>query len=211
MTLPASLPGWLLEPCGDAGPRGMTVQDRTRLIGQLLLVPTPPHRAQARWGFSGGAVERFRCRDVIVMAGLDPPCTCHQSRQIPTAFPAIARYPRSRPFGMLDGCPAIDIATRWRHVKTTFSRMMPPGEPRSALRGAKAERGIWQRRYWEHLIRDETDLRAHVDYIHINPVKHGHVTDARDWPHSSFHRYVERGMIAQDWACVPDRVRNGER
>ncbi len=104
-----------------------------------------------------------------------------------------------------------DIATRWRHVKTTFSRMMPPGESRSARRVAKAERGIWQRRYWEHLIRDETDLRAHVDYIHINPVKHGHVARATDWPHSSFHRYVARGWLAQDWPRVPDRVRAGER
>jgi putative transposase len=57
----------------------------------------------------------------------------------------------------------------------------------------------WQRRYWEHAIRDDVDLERHVDYIHFNPVKHRHVTRVVDWPHSSFHRYVERGLLAADW------------
>jgi putative transposase len=64
----------------------------------------------------------------------------------------------------------------------------------------QGERGIWQRRYWEHTIRDENDFARHVDYIHINPVKHGLVTRVRDWPHSSFHRMVERGIYPEDWA-----------
>jgi putative transposase len=63
----------------------------------------------------------------------------------------------------------------------------------------KREKGIWQRRYWEHAIRDDADLERHVDYIHFNPVKHGHVTRVADWPHSSFHRFVERGLLAADW------------
>jgi len=104
-----------------------------------------------------------------------------------------------------------DIATRWRHVKATFSRAVPPGEPRSARRVAKDERGIWQRRYWEHLIRDEADLQAHVDYIHFNPVKHGHVVRVVEWPHSSFHRYVARGWLVGDWACDPGGMGGGER
>src|SRR3546814_1806054 len=66
-----------------------------------------------------------------------------------------------------------DYATRWRLIKSRFSREIPRIERRSASRLAKAERGVWQRRYWEHLVRDETDLHAHVNYIHINPVKHG--------------------------------------
>src|SRR3984893_8658579 len=63
----------------------------------------------------------------------------------------------------------------------------------------KREKGIWQRRYWEHAIRDDADLERHVDYIHFNPIKHGYVTRVADWPHSSFHRYVERGLLAADW------------
>lgn len=104
-----------------------------------------------------------------------------------------------------------DIATRWRHIKSCFARSIPPGEHRTQRRIAKSERGIWQRRYWEHLIRDERDLQAHIDYVHINPVKHGHVTRAVDWPYSSLHGYVRRGVLPVDWACDPEEVwRTGE-
>ena len=92
------------------------------------------------------------------------------------------------------------FSTRWRLIKTAFSRSLPDGERRSKSRIAKGERGIWQRRYWEHLIRDEQDFARHVDYIHMNPVKHGHVQRVSDWPHSSFHRYVAAGILQQDWA-----------
>ena len=61
--------------------------------------------------------------------------------------------------------------------------------------------GIWQRRFWEHAIRDAADLTRHVDYIHHNPVKHGHADRIVDWPYSSFHRYVERGVYPPDWAA----------
>jgi putative transposase len=71
--------------------------------------------------------------------------------------------------------------------------------PRSASKVARRERGIWQRRYWEHAIRDDRDLERHVDYIHFNPVKHGYVTNVADWPHSSFHRFVSRGIVPRDW------------
>jgi putative transposase len=66
-----------------------------------------------------------------------------------------------------------DYATRWKAIKTDFSKQIPEGEFRSASRVAKGERGIWQRRFWEHTIRDDRDYRAHVDYVHFNPVKHG--------------------------------------
>jgi putative transposase len=92
-----------------------------------------------------------------------------------------------------------DNATRWRQIKTLFTLSLPPVEPVSASRGDKGERGIWQRRYLERLILDERDLRAHIDYIHYNPVKHGHVERAIDWPHSSVHRYVREGLLAPDW------------
>ena len=93
-----------------------------------------------------------------------------------------------------------DFAMRWRLIKSAFSRRLPRGERISASRAAKSERGIWQRRYWEHTIRDESDFARHVDYIHINPVKHGLVTPVRDWAHSSFHRMVKLGIYPEDWA-----------
>jgi putative transposase len=93
-----------------------------------------------------------------------------------------------------------DNATRWRQIKTAFVKAMPCGERRSSRRELKGERGIWQRRYWEHLIRDERDFRSHIDYIHFNPVKHGHVSRVIDWPYSSFHRWVRNGQLPADWA-----------
>jgi putative transposase len=93
-----------------------------------------------------------------------------------------------------------DFAMRWRLIKTDFSRRLPARERISDSRAAKGERGIWQRRYWERTIRDESDFARHVDYIHINPVKHGLVTRVRDWPHSSFHRMVRFGVYPDDWA-----------
>ena len=92
-----------------------------------------------------------------------------------------------------------DFATRWRLIKSAFSRSLAPRERISESRAAKGERGIWQRRYWEHAIRDEADLERHIDYIHFNPVKHGLVTRVRDWTLSSFHRYVEQGILSADW------------
>ncbi|MGH8613618.1 MAG: REP-associated tyrosine transposase, partial [Gammaproteobacteria bacterium] len=74
---------------------------------------------------------------------------------------------------------------------------------RSASRIAKAERGIWQRRYWEHTLRDDQDYARHVDYIHFNPVKHGHVERVRDWPYSPFYRFVRLGHYPADWADNP--------
>ncbi len=64
---------------------------------------------------------------------------------------------------------------------------------------AKREKGVWQRRYREHAIRDDADFERHVDYIHYNPVKHGLITGVADWPHSSFHRYVAQGLLPEHW------------
>jgi putative transposase len=93
-----------------------------------------------------------------------------------------------------------DYALRWRLIKSAFSRGLPPSESVSNSRSSKGERGIWQRRYWEHTLRDENDFARHVDYIHFNPIKHGHVTQVADWPHSSFHRFVRLGVYPVDWA-----------
>jgi len=67
-------------------------------------------------------------------------------------------------------------------------------------RHANGELALWQRRFWEHTIRDEADFSRHVDYIHFNPVKHELASRVRDWPHSSFHRYVREGLLSEDWA-----------
>lgn len=91
-----------------------------------------------------------------------------------------------------------DFSTRWNLIKSGFSRCFPAAA-RSASKRAKREKGIWQRRYWEHVIRDECDLARHIDYIHFNPIKHGLVSRASDWPHSSFHQYVKRGDLPADW------------
>lgn len=93
-----------------------------------------------------------------------------------------------------------DFPTRWRLIKTGFSKALPRVERLSEVRARRGERGIWQRRYWEHRIRDEADFRSHMDYVHINPVKHGLVARVVDWPFSTFHRLVKRGVYPSNWA-----------
>ena len=102
-----------------------------------------------------------------------------------------------------------DFPTRWRLIKSGFSRQLPVTERISASRRRNAERGIWQRRYWEHLIRDDEDYRRHLDYIHYNPVKHGYVGDPKDWAFSSLRRWMDRGAYPEDWT-VPRGVRGLE-
>jgi putative transposase len=89
-------------------------------------------------------------------------------------------------------------STRWALIKSAFSREIMPTESISLSRHLKRERSIWQRRYWEHCIRDLDDLSRHIDYIHFNPVKHGHAERAIDWPYSSIHRYVRQGVLPTD-------------
>jgi putative transposase len=93
-----------------------------------------------------------------------------------------------------------DYPTRWSLIKRVFTRKQYHEGPR----GARARKTVWQSRFWEHTIRNETDLQRHVDYIHFNPVRHGCARRAVEWPHSSFHRYVRRGWLTEDWACDDD-------
>lgn len=92
-----------------------------------------------------------------------------------------------------------DFSLRWRLIKSDFSRALPKTEIISAVRKKYKERGIWQRHYWEHLIRDELDYQKHIDYVHLNPLKHGLVKQVRDWPYSTFHRDVARGIYPLNW------------
>ena len=93
-----------------------------------------------------------------------------------------------------------NFALRWRLIKLIFSRALPNTESRCFNRQKRGERGIWQRRYWEHLIRDQADFNAHMDYVHFNPVKHGWVEQVSDWPYSTFHLLVKQGVYSSDWA-----------
>jgi putative transposase len=106
-----------------------------------------------------------------------------------------------------------NFPVRWRLIKAGFSRGLPREELVSASRLRKGERGVWQRRYWEHTIRDEADFARHADYIHFNPVKHGLVARVRDWAFSSFHRMVRLGVYPEDWAGGRDEAAGsfGER
>ncbi len=104
-----------------------------------------------------------------------------------------------------------DYSSRWKAIKIAFAKSLPKSERLSTVRERKGERGIWQRRFWEHTIRDESDYAAHVDYVHINPLKHGLVEQVADWPYSSFHRFVEAGIYTLDWAGEAGVLNAGER
>jgi len=80
-----------------------------------------------------------------------------------------------------------DFSVRWSVIKRRFSRQVPLG-PRRRSHAARRERGIWQRRFWEHHIRSEAEFAACVRYCHINPVKHGFCAEPEDWPYSTIHR-----------------------
>jgi putative transposase len=97
-----------------------------------------------------------------------------------------------------------NYAGRWRRVKGLFtSAMLKTGAP--IMCDARGEYQLWGRRFWEHTIRDDGDFERHVNYIHFNPVKHKLVQCVADWPYSSFHRYVEKGLLPLDWAGVAGR------
>jgi len=96
-----------------------------------------------------------------------------------------------------------DYSRRWRLIKSYFSKQCQNSHARllTPSRLRKGEQAFWQRRFWEHTIVDEADFVSHVDYIHYNPVKHGLANSPKDWPYSSFHRYVREGVYEMDWAA----------
>ena len=102
-----------------------------------------------------------------------------------------------------------DFPKRWMLIKSGFSRCISKNERISASRMKKGERGIWQRRYWEHCIKDDRDFENHVNYIHYNPIKHGYVKHAVDWEYSSFHRYVANGLLPKNWGMSSELEHKG--
>jgi len=103
-----------------------------------------------------------------------------------------------------------DFSKRWRLIKSGFSRALPKTERRSDVRKTAGERGIWQRHYWEHFIRNDADFQRHVDYVHVNPLKHGYVKRVEDWPYSTFHSYVAKGIYPADWCADINSVVGGD-
>lgn len=105
-----------------------------------------------------------------------------------------------------------DFPSRWRMIKALFSRRVAHPEDRRRSLDRKREAGVWQRRYWEHTIRDDADYAAHMDYIHFNPVKHGVAQHPSAWPFSTFRRCVARGIYPDDWwAADTGLAEAGER
>ena len=106
-----------------------------------------------------------------------------------------------------------DFSKRWAWLKKEFTkRYLKAGgmeQPTSESRVKYRRRGVWQRRFWEHAIEDEEDFQTHFDYTHCNPVKHGYVKCPIDWQHSSFHRWVAKGVYEKNWGCSeqePDSI-----
>jgi putative transposase len=92
-----------------------------------------------------------------------------------------------------------DYSGRWRAIKARFTHNLRD-MGFAVSRDDRGEYRLWQRRFWEHTIRDDLNFQRHADYIHWNPVKHGWVSHPADWPHSSFHRFVRRGLLSPDWS-----------
>jgi putative transposase len=91
-----------------------------------------------------------------------------------------------------------DFSNRLSLIKRRFTAAVERASG-TVRRHGNGEAALWQRRFWEHTVRDDRDFEQHVDYVHFNPVKHGHVTRVLDWPYSSFHRYVRHGLLPADW------------
>lgn len=124
-----------------------------------------------------------RLRDAVRVTRAERPFTIEAWVVLPDHLHCIWRLP--------DG--DTDYSTRWRLIKSRFSRTLPLGDLRDS-HILRQERGIWQRRFWEHHIRNEDSFNAYLRYCWFNPVKHGLVTDPGDWPHSSYHREKARGI-----------------
>ncbi|WP_456725148.1 MULTISPECIES: REP-associated tyrosine transposase [unclassified Bradyrhizobium] len=140
-------------------------------------------------------------RDAFGTARRERPFTVDAVVVLPDHLRAILTLPQGDP----------DFAGRWRRIKGHFSSQLLAASI-ELKRRPNGELALWQRRFWEHTIRDENDFARHVDYIHFNPVKHALVPCVSNWPYSSFHRYVRAGLLPRDWGGDAADVGNfGER
>lgn len=173
-------------------------------VGFLRMLVMPNYRRAltpgGTWFFTVNLLER-RGNDLLVRyIDLLRACVAAERSRRPFAIRAWVVLPEHMHWMWTLPVGDADFPTRWRRIKTDFSRALARTERRSAVRVDRGERGIWQRRYWEHQIRDEVDYARHVDYIHYNPVKHGWAAWPALWPHSSFGEMVARGVYHHDWA-----------
>ncbi|WP_313117817.1 REP-associated tyrosine transposase [Ectopseudomonas guguanensis] len=127
-------------------------------------------------------------------------CLQDTQARLPFRLPALVVLPDHLHMLMVLPPDDADFSARIRLLKASFVGALRQQVGSEVRINAKGEANIWQRRFWEHLIRDEQDYRHHVDYIHINPLKHDLVTRVQDWPFSSFHHYVRQGLLPIDWA-----------
>jgi putative transposase len=145
--------------------------------------------------FLTSEIARKSLRDAIATVRADRPFAMPAIILLPEHLHAIWTLPRGDD----------DYPTRWRRIKEEFTESwLAAGgteAPLTASRRKRKERGVWQRRYWEHLIENEHDFERHFDYIHYNSVKHGETKCPKDWPYSSFHRWVETGVYDAIWGC----------
>ncbi|AMK77081.1 MULTISPECIES: REP-associated tyrosine transposase [Methylomonas] len=155
--------------------------------------------AGATWFFTVNLVERHGNRLLTDQIDLLRMAFAHVKARHPYEIDAIVILPEHLHCILTLPAGDSDFSVRWGLIKAYFARHIAKGERISKSREKRGERGLWQRRFWEHLIRDEADYRQHIDYIHWNPVKHGWVQCVKDWPHSSFHGYVKRGVYPESW------------
>ncbi len=153
----------------------------------------------ATWFFTVNLAERKNNRLLVDKIDLLRECFRYVKQQKPFHINAIVIMPDH--LHCIWTLPPDDgnYSVRWNMLKGRFSRAIDKGERISTTRINRRERGIWQRRFWAHLITDQEDYNQHIDYIHWNPVKHGLVKRVIDWPHSSFPQYVEQGVFPVTW------------
>ncbi len=130
-------------------------------------------------------------------------------RERPFAIDAIVVLPEHLHTVMTLPPDDADFSGRWRRIKSLFTRHMVRAGL-AVTRDRRGEYALWQRRFWEHTVRDETDFGRHVDYIHYNPIKHGLVSQASDWPYSSLHAFVRRGVLQSDWAGTVEEAKGAD-
>jgi putative transposase len=143
---------------------------------------------------------RYALRQAIEMVRVTMPFTIEAWVLLPDHLHAIWTLPQDdAAFGK-----------RWGIIKSHVSKkcasLIDTQTPRSASRIKRRETDFWQRRFWEHQLRDDCDYERHVDYIHFNPVKHGLVNRVSEWEHSTFHQYVKRELYPHTWGADPGRI-----
>ena len=151
-------------------------------------------------------IRRNACR-LPPYAGYDAPID-----QLKWKVPLVARLIRPTACLWTLSKDDADYSIRWRNIKRAFIQQIAPDDRPAvfASRRHKGEQAIWQRRFWEHRIRDDEDFSRHIDYIHYNPVKHGYVKRPTDWAYTSIHRYIRQGVLPVTWGSdiivMPDGV-----